>query len=233
MYLPPMTTERTKESPFAAWSALAAPLFRALWIASVVSNVGTWVQNVASTWQMTTLTSSALLVALMQTATALPIFLLALPAGAMADIVDLRRLLIGTQAWMLAAAAALGLMTLTRTVSPTGLLVLTFLLGLGSALSIPAWQAMLPELVERGHLVSAVTMNGVSTNLARAIGPALIVPEPFVVLDFDPELLVLGHPGILCCGTFDAQRRLRGAPSALLRCLQRAYPRFDRRMRRE
>jgi MFS family permease len=168
-----MTTERRKESPFAAWSALAVPLFRALWIASLVSNVGTWVQNVASTWQMTTLTSSALLVALMQTATALPIFLLALPAGAMADIVDLRRLLIGTQAWMLAAAAALGLMTLTRTVSPTGLLVLTFLLGLGSALSIPAWQAMLPELVERGHLVSAVTMNGVSTNLARAIGPAL------------------------------------------------------------
>jgi MFS family permease len=156
-----------------AWSALAFPIFRALWIASLVSNIGTWMQNVAAAWQMTTLTPSPLLVALMQTATALPIFLLALPAGAMADIVDLRRLLVVTQAWMLAAAAALGALSALGALTAPALLALTFLLGLGAALSMPAWQAMIPELVEPARLSSAVTMNGVSTNLARAVGPAL------------------------------------------------------------
>ena len=156
-----------------AWSALAFPLFRALWIASVVSNIGTWMQNVASTWQMTTLTPSPTLVALMQTATALPTFLLALPAGAMADIVDRRTLLIVTQAWMLAMAALLGVMSLLGAINPWLLLLLTFLLGAGAALSTPVWQAMVPDLVEADLLPSAVTMNGVSFNLARAVGPAL------------------------------------------------------------
>jgi MFS family permease len=155
-----------------AWSALSVPVFRALWIASLVSNVGTWMQNVAASWQMTTLTPSPLLVALMQTATALPIFLLALPAGAMADIVDRRWLLIFTQAWMLAAAALLGAMSLRGGVSPGALLLLTFLLGLGAALSMPAWQALTPELVGTTELSSAVTLNRVSVNLARAVGPA-------------------------------------------------------------
>lgn len=169
-----MNEEPAAPSPrtSSAWSALAVPVFRALWIASLVSNVGTWMQNVAASWQMTTLTPSPLLVALMQTATALPIFLLALPAGAMADIVDRRHLLIWTQAWMLAMAAGLGAISLAGGISPSMLLLLTFLLSLGAALSMPAWQAMIPELVERDRLSSAVTLNGVSTNLARAVGPA-------------------------------------------------------------
>jgi MFS family permease len=156
-----------------AWSALAFPLFRILWIASVVSNIGTWMQNVAASWQMTILTPSPMLVALMQTATALPTFLLALPAGAMADIVNRRTLLIVTQAWMLAMAALLGVLSLAGAINPAVLLLLTFLLGVGAALSTPVWQAMVPDLVEPEQLSSAVTMNGVSFNLARAVGPAL------------------------------------------------------------
>lgn len=181
-----------------AWSALAVPVFRVLWIASLVSNIGTWMQNVAASWQMTTLTPSPLLVALMQSATALPIFLLALPAGAMADIVDLRRLLIVTQTWMLAMAAALGALSLAGAMTAKSLLGLTFLLGLGAALSVPAWQAMIPELVEPAGLSSAVAMNGVSTNLARAVGPAaggLVVawagPGPAYILNAASFLAVI------------------------------------------
>jgi MFS family permease len=148
-------------------------LFRALWIASVASNIGTWMQNVGAAWLMTSLSPSPTMVALVQAATSLPVFLLALPAGAVADIIDRRRLLLATQIWMLGAAAALGLLTNSGAVSPLTLLTLTFALGFGSALNAPAWQAIIPELVPRAELRSAVTLNGVGFNLARAIGPAL------------------------------------------------------------
>src|ERR1700719_2950505 len=95
-----------------AWSPLRHKLFRAMWIASVASNIGTWMHTVGASWLMATLAASPLLVALVQTATTLPVFLVSLPAGAMADLVDRRRLLILTQSWMLAAAAALGVLTL-------------------------------------------------------------------------------------------------------------------------
>src|SRR5262249_46356729 len=114
-----------------AWTPLRQPLFRALWVAPVVSNVGTWMQDVSSSWLMTSLSPSPLLVALMQTAASLPVFLLALPAGALADVVDRRRLLIGAQAWMVLAAALLGALTLIDLISPWSLLAITFLLGLG------------------------------------------------------------------------------------------------------
>src|ERR671939_1294541 len=118
-----------------AWSPLAVAAFRAIWIASVVSNVGTWMQNVGVAWLMTTLTPSPVLVALIQTATSLPVFLVGLPAGALADLVDRRRLLLASQAWMLVAAALLGLMTLANVTTPIALLVLTFALGLGGAVN--------------------------------------------------------------------------------------------------
>ena len=170
-----METTGSKHSAesVSSWSPLRLPVFRALWIASVASNVGTWMHEVADGWLMTTLTPSPLLVALLQSAEAFPIFVLALPAGALADVVDRRRLLLGTQTWMLAVAATLGAITLTGTITPTLLLALTVAMGVGIALNIPAWQALTPELVERKELPAAVALGGVAINLARVVGPAI------------------------------------------------------------
>jgi len=156
-----------------AWSPLAEPIFPALWIVSVTSNIGTLMQNVGAAWLMTTLSASSLMVSLVQTATNLPVFLLALPAGALADVFDRRRILLLTQLWMLAVAAILGIMTLLEVTTPWALLGLTFLLGIGAAANAPAWQAIVPELVPRPKLFAAVALNSVGFNLARAVGPAL------------------------------------------------------------
>lgn len=156
-----------------AWSPLRQPLFRALWLAAATSNVGTWMQSTGAVWLMTSLTPSPLMVALVQTATSLPFFLLVLPAGALADVVDRRRLLLGTQGWMLIVAAVLGLLTLGGATTPWTLLTLTFLLGCGTAMNTPAWQAITPDLVSRPDLPAAVALGGVAVNLARAVGPAL------------------------------------------------------------
>lgn len=161
------------ERESSTWSPLRLPLFRALWLAAVASNVGTWMHNVGAEWLMTTLAPTPFVVALMQTAETAPTFLLALPAGALADIVDRRRLLLFSQAWMLVAAVALAGVTLAGVATPSVLLVLTFALGLGAAMNAPAWQAIVPELVPRGELTSAVSLNSVAFNIARAVGPAL------------------------------------------------------------
>src|SRR5205807_3011512 len=156
-----------------AWSPLRHSLFRALWIASVVSNLGTWMEEVGEAWLMTDQTASPLLVSLLQTADGLPIFLLALPAGALADIVDRRRLLLFTQGWMCAAAAALGVLTLLGLTTPWVLLASTCALGVGTAVNVPAWQAIMPELVSREELPAAAALGGVGFNLARSVGPAV------------------------------------------------------------
>lgn len=122
---------------------------------------------------MTSLTDSPLMIALMQTATSLPVFLIGLPAGALADIVDRRRLLLLWQGWMLLVAVLLSGLTLLGVVTPGLLLSLTFLLGLGAAMNAPAWQAIVPELVPRAELSTAVALNGAGFNIARAVGPAL------------------------------------------------------------
>jgi MFS family permease len=144
-----------------------------VWIAWVVASTGTWMQIAGAAWLMTSLTPSPLLVALMQTATSLPVFLVGLPAGALADIVDRRKLLLATQTWILLCALTLGLLTLAGLVSAWTLLAFTFLMGLGAALTGPAWQAMLPELVEREELQSAVALNAGGFHAAQAVGPAL------------------------------------------------------------
>src|SRR5262249_43129037 len=156
-----------------AYAPLRQPVFRALWLASLVSNLGTWLQNVGAGWLMTGLTPSPLMAALVQAATTLPVFLLALPAGALADVIGRRRLLLVAQGWMLAAAAALAAVTAAGVVTPWLLLALTFALGLGFALNAPAWQAVVPELVPRGEVPAAIALNGVSMNASRAVGPAL------------------------------------------------------------
>jgi MFS family permease len=161
------------EAVVSAWSPLRNHVFRAILIATIVSNIAFWLQNVAASWLMTSLTPSPLLVALMQTAASLPIFLVGLLAGALADVMDRRKLLLATMAWTLLVALALGILTLLDLTSAWMLLGLTFLLGLGGALNTPAWLAVISELVPPKELTSAVTLHATGFNLARAIGPAL------------------------------------------------------------
>ena len=155
------------------WALMRRPLFRALWIVSLTSSVGTWMHELGAAWLMTSLTLSPVMVALMQTAASLPIVLLALPAGAIADIVDRRRILLFTQGWMLASAAALGVLTVLGATTPWLLLILTFALGAGAAMNAPAWQATTSEAVPRAELPAAVVLTGLGLNLARAVGPAV------------------------------------------------------------
>lgn len=154
-------------------SPMRVPAFRALWIATIVSNVGTWMHDVGAGWLMTSLSADPLLVALVQAATTLPMFLFALPGGALADIVDRRKLLIAAQLWALSAAALLAALTLMGFTSPVVLLGLTFALATGAALSAPAFQAIVPELVSSNAVPQAVALNSLGINISRAIGPAL------------------------------------------------------------
>jgi len=155
------------------YAPLKIALFRDRWIASTVSSIGTWMQDTAGTWLMTSLTASPLLIALMQTAASLPVLLLGLLAGATADIFDRRKLLIVWQAWMLGSVGILAILTFVGYVSPWALLAFTFLLNIGSAMNNPAWQAIVPELVPRELIPDTVSLNAASNNLARAVGPAL------------------------------------------------------------
>ena len=156
-----------------AWAPLRHPVFRGVWTASFASGIGTWMQNVGGAWLMSSLAASPMMVALIQSATSFPAFLLALPAGALADVVDRRRLLLFTQGWMLLAATLLGVLTLGGMTTSWVLLALTFAIGVGAAMNSPAWQAILPEMVPVRDLRPAVALNAMSVNLARALGPAL------------------------------------------------------------
>src|SRR5262252_2152064 len=156
-----------------AWAPLREPLFRSLWIAAVVSYTGTWMQNVGAGWLMTELTTSPLIVSLVQAASAIPVFLVALPAGALADMVDRRRLLLFTQSWMVVAAVALGILTQLGAVNPWMLLVFTFLMGVGAVMNDPAWQAITPDVISPERHASAVALNSAGFNVARAVGPAV------------------------------------------------------------
>jgi MFS family permease len=154
-------------------SPLKYNAFRAIWLAAIVSNVGSMMQAVGESWLMTSLVASSLIVALTWASDSLSIVALALPAGALADIVDRRRLLIISQSWMFVIALALGVMTILGFISPAILLVLIFLLGLGEAISTPAFSPFLLGTVPRTEIRSAITLNGVAFNIGRGIGPAL------------------------------------------------------------
>lgn len=155
------------------WSPLREPVFRALWIAAVVSNVGSWMHDVAAAWLMTTLAPQPFMVSLMQTAQFMPFFLLSLPSGAMADVFDRRKLLIIGQVWMLFAAMSLSALTYLNWIEPWSLLILTFMLSIGGAVSSPSWNAITPELVPREKLEAAVALGGVGWNMARGVGAAI------------------------------------------------------------
>jgi MFS family permease len=157
----------------AALIPLRNPTFRTLWLANVVAWLGTWLQNTGAGWLMTSLAPQPFIVAMVQAATIMPVFLLALPGGALADIVDRRVFLIGAQLWTILAATALAALTLGHLMTAVWLLALTFAIGIGAALTAPAWSAIVPELVPREDLIQAIALNGIGFNLTRAVGPAL------------------------------------------------------------
>ncbi len=155
------------------WAPLHIAMFRAIWFAGLSANIGTWFQNVGNVWLMTKFTTSPFLIALMQTAATLPVFLVGFPAGTLADIMNRRHLLLVTQGLILVAAAALSLLTFADLMNVPLLLGFTFVLGLGEILANPAWQAVYTDLVPASELPAAVTLSSVSYNLARAVGPAV------------------------------------------------------------
>jgi MFS family permease len=171
-----VATKPSAGSPPSEASSLSPfrhPTFTVLWSATVVSNIGTWMQNAAAGWLMTSLDPDPFIVSLVQVATSLPMFLFALAGGALADIVDRRRLLIAIQSTVAALVAGFGLMVWLGHVTPALLLAFSFLAGTAAALIAPAWMSIVPQLVPRQHLQPAVALNGVAINVSRAVGPAL------------------------------------------------------------
>jgi len=169
-------TETPKRSLLSS-DGLAAPLrhgvFRRIWLASLLSNLGLMIQSVGAAWAMTQMTSSADKVALVQTALMLPIMLIAMPAGAVADMYDRRKVSLVSLVIALAGATMLTVLTWLQMLSPNLLLAFCFIIGSGMALFGPAWQASVSEQVPAETLPSAVALNGISYNIARSFGPAI------------------------------------------------------------
>ena len=168
----PAPEEPKLERP-SAWAPLRLPTFRMLWLVWLASNACMWMNDVAAAWQMTTLTSSPVLIALVQTASSLPVFLLGLPSGALADIVDRRRYFMVTQFWIATTAAVLFAVALAGHLTAPVLLVLVFANGIGLAMRWPVYAAILPEVVPRAMLGEALALNAVAVNTSRVIGPLL------------------------------------------------------------
>ncbi|MFZ2651762.1 MAG: MFS transporter [Burkholderiaceae bacterium] len=173
---PPAQTPKPDLAASAASAASATaplrnPVFRMLWGVWVTANVCMWMNDVAAAWLMTTLTTSPVMVALVATAASLPVFLLGLPSGALADIVDRRRLLFFTQVWVAVVGLLTSMVAFAGAITPLALLVLTFANGIGLALRWPVFAALVPELVERRQLASALALNTIAMNISRIAGP--------------------------------------------------------------
>lgn len=156
-----------------AYAPLVRPVFRWLWIAGLASNTGTWVHEVGAGWLMTELRPSPVMVAMVSAATTLPMLFFSIPAGALADVLDRRQLMLATQLVMMLLAGMLALAVWSGPVSPWLLLAISLGLGTGAAITNPAWQTAMTELVPREELPAAAALNSVSLNLSRALGPAL------------------------------------------------------------
>ena len=178
------------------WVPLRRPIFRALWIATTVSNIGTCMHDIGAAWLMTTLSSNPLMVALVQAAATLPVLMFAIPAGVFADIVDRRRFLMAAQLWILATSLSLCFLALLGLVTPMVLLAATFALGIGSGMNGPPFIAIVAELVPRAELPAAVALNGLGVNLARAIGPA--IGGIVITLAGIPAVFLLNALSVVC-----------------------------------
>lgn len=167
---PPATPD---VQPASAWAPLRNRSFRWLWCGGAMVNLAIWMQTAGAAWIMTLLSTSPLMVSLVQTAIALPAFLFGLPGGVIADLIDRRKWLMLTQGIMLTAAASLSALSALGLLSDWSLLLFTFLLGTGSALSMSAWMVTIVSVLPRDQVPGAVSLNGISTNAARALGPAI------------------------------------------------------------
>lgn len=162
-----------QQAPGGIFAPFRYPAFRAIWIANLWSNMGSQVQSVGAAWLMTDLSHSHRMVALIQASTTIPIMLIGVPAGAIADNFDRRRVMLAAQTGMLVAAALLALSTWQGVVTPWLLLAFTLAIGIGTALNSPAWQASVRQQVDRADLGQAISLNTISFNLGRSVGPAL------------------------------------------------------------
>src|SRR6185312_7272654 len=155
------------------WRPFHHRTYAVIWTATVVANIGGWMYSAAAAWLMTSLDADPVMVSLVQVATSLPMFLFALPAGALADIIDKRRFLIVVEFGIMVVSASFATMVTLDLVTPVTLLLFMFVIGAGSALTAPAWQSIVPTLVPKPDLPAAVTANSVGINISRAVGPAL------------------------------------------------------------
>ncbi len=173
-----------------ALAPLQNPVFRGLWLAWLAANMTMWMNDVAAAWLMTSLSTSPVMVALVQTASTLPVFLLGIPSGAIADIVDRRLYFAATQLWVSVTALVLAALSLAGALTAPWLLALTFVNGIGLAMRWPVFSAIVPQIVRRDELPAALALNGISMNLSRVIGPvaagaliSLVSPAAVFVLN--------------------------------------------------
>src|SRR5215471_6460576 len=234
----PATASGAPAAAVPPWGALRYQVFRWLWIATVVSNVGTWMYNAASGWLMTSLDPSPLIVSLVQVANSLPLFLLALPAGALADMTDKRRLILALEILTTLLSAAFALLISMHIVDPPLLLLFAFVLGALAALEAPAWQAMVTLLVPGPALPSAIAINSLGINISRVIGPAITgaiilglgIAAPFWLDAFSNA----GVIAVLLLWRPQRPKTLAGLPSERLTGAIRAgvrYARYNRELR--
>lgn len=165
-------TETIAASPSSGFAPLKQRVFAVLWVATVVGNTGSFIRDVASSWLVTDFSNAPAAVAMVQAAGTLPIFLLAIPAGVLSDILDRRKFLILIQFLLAAVSICLMLLSAAGLQTISSLVALTFLGGVGAALMAPTWQSIVPELVEKPDLKSAVALNSLGINISRSIGPA-------------------------------------------------------------
>lgn len=166
--------EATAESSQSgALAPLRGPVFRMLWMAWLAANVTMWMNEVAAAWLMTSLTDSVMMVAMVQAASTLPVFVLGLPSGALADIIDRRRYFAFTQLYVAMIAVVLGILAMTGGLTANLLLALTFANGIGMAMRWPVFAAIVPEVVPRHQLAAALALNGIAMNMSRVIGPVV------------------------------------------------------------
>lgn len=218
--------------PLDSSSPLRLPLFRAIWFGSIVSNIGTTMNDTAAVWTMTTLTGSPTMVSLMQTMSSLPLFLFALPAGALADLVNRRRLIIIAQAGALLTALGMAILTWGGMLNQSLLLLATFQLGVAAAFTTPALQALVPEIVGRSQLAPAIALSGVGYNIARAIGPivggllvASMGPAPVFALNamsFVAVIIVMSTGNYIATPRSAQREQMLGAMAAAIRYVRHA-----------
>jgi MFS family permease len=163
----------SRATSYSLWAPFRHKKYAVIWTATLIANIGGWMYSSSAGWLMTTLDQDPFMVSLVQVAASLPMFLFALPAGALADILDKRRLLIGAELFITVTSAAFAALVWLGHVTPSLLLMFVFLIETGSALTSPPWQSIVPQLVPREDLQPAVAMNSVGVNISRALGPAL------------------------------------------------------------